>query len=129
MWLSASNQDKDNVSKFCKAFGKNLKLSIHKEAQNRNKLAEFLRFLTKSVGEWVSFKGELSSSCDVHPDMPEIQESVHYLTGESLMAVRHYHSLKFPLSNPSISMQSLNSKSFGGKTLVFGSSVSRRKRR
>jgi hypothetical protein len=28
MWWSTSNQDKDNFSKFCKAFSKNLKLKF-----------------------------------------------------------------------------------------------------
>jgi hypothetical protein len=53
-------EDKDNFKKFYEAFGKNLKLGIHEDAQNRSKLAEFLRFYsTKSTEEQVALKGML----------------------------------------------------------------------
>lgn len=44
-------ENAEDFKKFYEQFSKNLKLGIHEDNTNRNKLAEFLRFHTSKSGE------------------------------------------------------------------------------
>merc|ERR1719420_1030570 len=75
-------EDEEAYKKFYEQFSKNLKLGIHEDSVNRNKLADLLRFSTSQSGE------DQSSLKDYVTRMKENQTDIYYITGDSKDAVK-----------------------------------------
>ena len=114
-------ENKEDFQKFYEQFGKNIKLGIHEDSANREKLSDLLMFYsTKSGDNMVTFKEYIEN-------MQESQNSIYYITGESKKAVenspfiekckkRNYEVLYLTDPIDEYCVQQL--KEFDGKSLV-----------
>lgn len=74
----------EDYKTFYKNFQKNIKLGVHEDTMNRDKLMEMLMYsTTKTTGdEMVSLKQYVQR-------MKETQKSIYYITGENRSAIEH----------------------------------------
>lgn len=74
-------ENAEDYKKFYEQFGKNLKLGVHEDSTNREKIAELLRFHTSKSGE------DMISLKEYVARMKEGQKDIFFITGESKAAV------------------------------------------
>merc|ERR1712051_545127 len=81
--------DEDGTwTKFWKEFNKNLKMGCYEDDSNRSKLSKLLRFMTtKSEGKQISLDKYLDR-------MQESQESIYYMSGDSMEVMKKAPSLQ-----------------------------------
>lgn len=77
------SENEEDWKKFYEQFSKNLKLGIHEDSNNREKLASFLRYHSSKSGEnMVSLKEYVDR-------MKEGQKEIYFMTGESKKAIEN----------------------------------------
>merc|ERR1712035_74647 len=77
-------ENKENYKTFYEQFGRNIKLGIHEDSNNRTKIAKLLRWKS-------SFDGgeELTNLTDYVSRMKDGQKDIYFITGESVDIVKN----------------------------------------
>jgi molecular chaperone HtpG len=76
-----ANMEHEKYLKFWEEFGAVLKIGVHTDPDNKDRIADLLRYkTTKSEGEWRSLKDYIAG---MQPD----QKDIYYITGENLSAL------------------------------------------
>ena len=75
-------EDKEKFKTFYEQFSKNLKLGIHEDSANRERLAKLLRYRSSKSGD------EVISLDEYIEHMKENQPGIYYITGESIESIR-----------------------------------------
>jgi molecular chaperone HtpG len=71
------NMKAETYEKFWQEFGAVLKMGVHTDVENKNRIADLLRYrTTKSSGRWKSLQQYME-------DMPASQQEIYYITGEN----------------------------------------------
>jgi len=79
MLREIAERDNDDYDTFWDNFGRNLKLGVIEDADNRKDLAELLRFTTSKSGD----EGALRSLDEYVNDMPEGQNSIYFVAADN----------------------------------------------
>merc|ERR1711959_244663 len=74
-------ENAEDYNKFWEQFSKNLKLGVNEDSQNRNKLADLMRYKSSKSGE------DMTSLKDYVSCMKADQKEIYCITGESQKAV------------------------------------------
>ena len=74
-------ENEEDYAKFYEQFSKNIKLGIHEDSSNREKLSDLLMFHSTMSGQ------KMVSLKDYVANMPSSQTQIYYITGESLKSV------------------------------------------
>lgn len=76
-----TNMEAEQYDTFYEEFGAVLKIGIHTDFENKNKIADLARFkTTRSEGKWVSLKTYVDN---MQPD----QKEIYYITGDNMTAL------------------------------------------